>query len=64
MRLFSVQAKAPGSICCRRLLSCHFVTSAFTGYEPHVLKMFKKNRKIKAVTSCSTHKIDQQETDG
>ena len=24
----------------------------------------KKLQKIKAVTSCSTHKIDQQETDG
>ena len=24
----------------------------------------KENSQIKAVTSCSTHKIDQQETDG
>ena len=32
--------------------------------EYEIYLKFKKFIDIKAVTSCSTHKIDQQETDG
>ena len=54
--------------CCSEINGCK-ETFGLTDSQKNPCKIMRryahsKSKKIKAVTSCSTHKIDQQETDG
>ena len=66
------------SLCNLRYKTPSYIPVVFhnlSGYDAHLfirelgahtpdMEVIAKNKEIKAVTSCSTHKIDQQETDG